>query len=100
MSDGYLDEVVSHRLAPDSVAVASLAGQIEMARATVEMLRCFVSRAAEGDPKLVDLNEQLNRIRHNLGTLDRENQRRNSLITTESTIEATSDTSSIDVIGM
>jgi hypothetical protein len=70
MGDGSLDDVGPHRLAPDSGTVTGLAGQIEMARATVEMLQCVVSRAAEGDPELVDLNEQLNRIRHNLGTLD------------------------------
>jgi hypothetical protein len=77
--------VVPDPLAPGagSETLASLAGQIEqllaeerftgaveMARAAVEMLEYVVSRAAEGDPKLSDLSGQLNRIRHNLDTLD------------------------------
>jgi hypothetical protein len=70
VGDGSRDAVVPHRPAPDSGTPTGLAGQIEMARATVEMLQCAVSRAAEGEPELVDLNEQLSRIRHNLGTLD------------------------------
>ena len=77
--------LVPDPLAPGagSETLASLAGQIEqllaeerftdaveMARAAVEMLEYVVSGAAEGDPKLSDLSGQLNRIRHNLDTLD------------------------------
>lgn len=77
-------------LVPDPLApgagnetLASLAGQIKsllaeerygdavhMARATTEMLHQVVSRAAETDPNLADLSGQLERIRHNLNTLE------------------------------
>lgn len=66
-----------------SETLASLAGQIEsllaeerygdavqMARATAEMLHYVVSQAAEADPNLADLSGQLERIRHNLNSLE------------------------------
>ncbi len=63
MTDGYPDDALA-------AGGETLASTVEMARTAVEMLLCAVSRAADGDPVLADLSGQLNRIRHNLDTLD------------------------------